>query len=160
MTDLATTIEPDNHLQLVPPPDANQGQRPPRFNYAGYCAMCCKLGCESPRCIEQHNRADWVICRSCDGSSLDATKEQLCDCLGGFVDLSDSSWVNRVVARPPRLNFAGWCLWCVERWCDDQRCIDRHQRSTWDVCALCNGVGSDDLTSTPCSCAYGLEQSS
>ncbi len=159
MTDMAIAYEPDNHLHLVPPPDHDHDQRPPRLNHTGHCVMCFKHACDSPRCIELHSRAEWVVCRSCDGSGYDATNDQLCDCLGGLVDLTGSTWVNRVAAQPPRLNFAGWCMWCNQRWCNDQRCIDRHHRSTWDVCTYCDGIGGDILSSTPCSCAFGLEQS-
>ena len=67
--------------------------------------------------------------------------------------LPDSS-----VEQPARLNYAGWCLWCSGRHCTKQTCIDRHQQSRWDVCPDCDGLGGDDATSTPCSCAHGLMQ--
>lgn len=57
--------------------------------------------------------------------------------------------------RPSRLNYAGWCDWCNERWCTRQRCIDRHANSQWEVCDLCGGRGMDEVD-VECRCVIGL----
>ncbi len=56
-----------------------------------------------------------------------------------------------VVLKPVRLNFAQFCLWCGERWCQSQKCVDLHDQSVWQVCSECDGsqVGG-------CPCAGGL----
>ncbi|MET7769780.1 hypothetical protein [Nocardia sp. NPDC005366] len=64
--------------------------------------------------------------------------------------------------KPSRLNFAGWCMWCLTQGCLSSRCVKRHTRSAWEVCTDCGGtetVGAhlDRETSyEPCSCSGGL----
>ncbi len=60
-----------------------------------------------------------------------------------------------LVDRPPRWNWAGFCLWCEERWCTSQQCIDAWCRSTWEVCDLCRGSGFVDPWNG-CICGSGL----
>jgi hypothetical protein len=59
--------------------------------------------------------------------------------------------------KPPRWNFAGYCLYCTEQRCTSQRCIRLHARSEWKVCYTCGGTGE-----TPdyrnCRCSFGLIQ--
>lgn len=60
--------------------------------------------------------------------------------------------VARAVTRPPRLNFAGVCIWCGERECQSQSCVEAHARSRWMVCDLCHGLG---LCGCDCDCVFG-----
>lgn len=132
--------------------------QPPRLNFTGHCVMCFRHGCDSDRCREQYENAEWEICRTCDGSGLDAIKEQICTCIGGLVDMANSEWPRRPVPRPPRLNFAGFCIWCDDRWCDNERCIDRHPRSVWMVCDWCHGRGRIEPDQFACGCSNGLTE--
>jgi hypothetical protein len=130
--------------------------RPNRLNFAGFCVYCLERDCTSPRCEEHHRQADWQICVHCDGTGLDRTRERLCSCHGG---LEDMTWSQPTPPpRPSRLNFAGWCLWCGQRWCRASKCVERHARSVWGVCEDCDGLGFDDLAGEPCCCAYGLTE--
>ncbi|MCP4227907.1 MAG: hypothetical protein GY773_31560 [Actinomycetia bacterium] len=99
--------------------------------------------------MKQYEQAEWVTCRHCDGSGLNVTDDQICDCLGGLVDMAGSGWSQRVAPRPPRLNFAGYCIWCDERWCEEAECVERHTHSHWDVCDRCDGLGYDEPTGPP-----------
>ena len=59
--------------------------------------------------------------------------------------------------RPPRLNFAGRCIYCLERDCGSPDCEDLHKRSRWAVCPDCDGREGDEVTSTSCtSCVFGV----
>jgi hypothetical protein len=60
-----------------------------------------------------------------------------------------------VVVKPLRLNFAGYCLWCGERWCSSARCVASHAVSVWMVCPDCDGRmdGVDGIT---CHCYAGV----
>ncbi len=51
---------------------------------------------------------------------------------------------DQLVLRPARLNVAGWCIWCLERYCDSARCIRLHEGSRWMVCPECDGSESID----------------
>lgn len=62
-----------------------------------------------------------------------------------------------VVRAPARLNCAGFCMYCDQRWCRSLDCIRRHQGTWWAVCDICQGLGSDDV-GDPCSCANGVYQ--
>ncbi len=155
----------DSHLQLAPDPDlkgpldrrsVSPSARPPRLNFAEHCLLCFGFRCESAFCIEHYEQSRWEICGYCDGSGFDAFAEQICNCAGGVVDMTDSEWPNRPRHRPPRLNLAGYCQWCMRRWCNNQRCIDRHLASEWMVCNRCEGTASDELSHTPCGCESGL----
>jgi hypothetical protein len=55
------------------------------------------------------------------------------------------------VAKPPRLNFAGVCLWCGERGCACRRCDELHARSQWVVCDQCGGFAEAE-----CACVHGV----
>jgi len=44
-----------------------------------------------------------------------------------------------VVVKPPRYNFAGFCIVC-ERWnCRSVECATYHAASVWGVCPKCHG---------------------
>lgn len=53
--------------------------------------------------------------------------------------------------KPPRLNFAGACMWCGERDCRSPRCINLHVRSRWVVCDECGGESF-----CLCTCVFGV----
>ncbi|MEV0466223.1 hypothetical protein AB0I30_33860 [Nocardia tengchongensis] len=59
--------------------------------------------------------------------------------------------------RPPRLTFAGCCLWCGDRECVKPDCIGLHEISEWMVCSHCHGTG-EGFKAEPkgCTCAFGL----
>lgn len=75
-------------------------------------------------------------------------------------------WLLRIMAytdkgralRPARLNYAGYCDWCLGRWCTSSVCIQKYERSVWQVCELCDGRGMDAVTSMSCGCGIGLVQ--
>ena len=137
-------------------PDDEVVLRPTRWNAAGYCVMCLDWQCQADACASSYATSIRAVCRYCDGSGYDATAEQICSCTSGLVELTNSHWINRSRARPSRLNFAGYCCWCSQRWCDEPTCIETHNQSTWMVCDSCDGLGFNDPTSTPCTCAHGL----
>jgi hypothetical protein len=56
-----------------------------------------------------------------------------------------------VALKPLRLNFALVCMWCGERGCESERCIERHARSRWMVCDECHGFAFGD-----CTCTFGV----
>jgi hypothetical protein len=59
--------------------------------------------------------------------------------------------------KPPRLNFAGRCLYCLERGCESPKCKATYARARWGVCPECDGREGDELTSTPCNwCTFGV----
>jgi hypothetical protein len=59
--------------------------------------------------------------------------------------------------KPPRLNFAGRCLYCLERDCDSSHCEAKHARSRWALCPECNGREGDEVTSVICPlCVFGV----
>lgn len=59
--------------------------------------------------------------------------------------------------RPPRLTFAGCCLWCGETDCVKPDCVGLHDISVWAVCSHCHGTG-EGFKAGPkgCTCAFGL----
>lgn len=60
------------------------------------------------------------------------------------------------VAKPPRLNFAGYCGWCCDRYCTSPVCEARWAASCWAPCDHCGGamVTPDGLS---CGlCLYGV----
>lgn len=61
------------------------------------------------------------------------------------------------VITPSRLNFAGYCIWCGDRYCTSARCIALHAKSSWIECDRCGGTGE-----TPdyrnCNCYFGVIQ--
>ncbi|MGX1774459.1 hypothetical protein ACWIGW_20260 [Nocardia brasiliensis] len=67
--------------------------------------------------------------------------------------------------RPPRLNFAGWCMYCLERECNSARCIATHAGSVWEVCERCggseyvNGHVDPETAVTRCNCFGGVVES-
>jgi hypothetical protein len=60
---------------------------------------------------------------------------------------------SRVATRPPRLSFAGVCVWCGERECESPWCIESHARSRWMVCPECGG---EALCGCECDCVFGV----
>jgi hypothetical protein len=59
--------------------------------------------------------------------------------------------------KPPRLNFARRCLYCLERDCESPKCEAMYARSRWGVCPDCDGRQGDELTSVPCRwCVFGV----
>lgn len=49
--------------------------------------------------------------------------------------------------KPPRLNNASVCIYCMTRWCTSAKCDAMHRASLWIVCEACDGfdVGCDCL---------------
>ena len=128
--------------------------RPARINLAGFCLYCLERACTDERCVALHEVSRWEICRDCGGSGYNPTTARFCGCESGLVDLTHSGWVNVPAKRPSRLTFAGYCIWCCEAWCDEQRCIELHANSRWFICPECKGVGTGEFD--PCSCNFGL----
>ncbi|MGW3613756.1 hypothetical protein ACWD6N_28385 [Micromonospora sp. NPDC005163] len=60
--------------------------------------------------------------------------------------------------RPPRCNFAGYCIMCGLRGCQSSECISDFAQTVWMVCDQCNGYGADPESSLPCSCWGGLTE--
>ncbi len=147
--DHLTLIHANHNPETIP-------VKPARLNLAGYCVMCFDYACEAENCIRLYEASVWEICRSCDGSGLNAKTNTVCNCESGLEDMTHSGWPNVALARPPQLNFAGWCNWCDDRWCTSQRCARFQRESEWAVCDRCNGKGFDNPTSTPCTCVHGL----
>jgi hypothetical protein len=59
--------------------------------------------------------------------------------------------------KPPRLNFARRCMYCLERDCDSPRCEELYERSRWAVCSDCDGREGDEVTSERCEwCTFGV----
>ena len=59
--------------------------------------------------------------------------------------------------KPPQLNFAGRCLYCLERDCRSPECRAIHERSRWAVCPECEGREGDEITSERCQwCTFGV----
>jgi hypothetical protein len=59
--------------------------------------------------------------------------------------------------KPPRLNFARRCLYCLERDCDSPGCEAMYARSRWVVCPECDGREGDEASSTRCGwCTFGV----
>ncbi len=52
--------------------------------------------------------------------------------------------------KPPRLNFARRCVYCLERDCDSPDCQALYERSRWAVCPECDGREGDEVTSEAC----------
>jgi hypothetical protein len=65
-------------------------------------------------------------------------------------------WVADAV-KPPRLNFAGRCLYCLERDCESPECEARYARSRWMVCPECDGREGDEASGLECRwCIFGV----
>ena len=59
--------------------------------------------------------------------------------------------------KPPRLNFAGRCLYCLARDCDSATCEARYKRSRWMVCPECDGREGDGVSGLRCEwCTFGV----
>jgi hypothetical protein len=58
-----------------------------------------------------------------------------------------------VMFRPPRLNFALVCTWCLRLSCESPACVARHEGSWWAPCPDCLGW-LDDYTK--CGCWNGV----
>ncbi|MFI5535326.1 hypothetical protein ACIA5H_02940 [Nocardia sp. NPDC051900] len=43
--------------------------------------------------------------------------------------------------RPPRLNYAGFCIYCLAAGCSRAGCIAQHAASEWVLCPDCGGTG-------------------
>ncbi len=61
-----------------------------------------------------------------------------------------------LVVRPPRWNFAGYCMICGQRGCQSPECISGYEATAWALCARCDGIGADPASSRPCACVGGL----
>ncbi|MFF0493437.1 hypothetical protein ACFYTQ_30830 [Nocardia sp. NPDC004068] len=46
----------------------------------------------------------------------------------------------QVALRPERLNSAGYCIYCGDRWCESARCVSAFARSRWTECDECHGT--------------------
>ncbi|MGF1598081.1 MAG: hypothetical protein ACFCVK_14300 [Acidimicrobiales bacterium] len=154
---------PHHHPPALAPvgPDDLVGEavfRPARWNAAGYCVMCLEWSCQADQCRTLYADSVWAVCRYCDGSGYDRNAEVLCTCTSGLVELTHSEWVDKPLARPSRLNFAGFCGWCGDRWCNQPRCITLHRRSTWAPCTDCGGIGIDETSGQACVCSFGLTE--
>jgi hypothetical protein len=72
------------------------------------------------------------------------------------VSAERARWVGQA-AKPPRLNFAGRCIYCLERDCDSLDCEAKYARSRWAVCPDCDGREGDEVTSVICPlCVFGV----
>lgn len=66
--------------------------------------------------------------------------------------------------RPPRLNAAGMCLWCLGFGCIDPWCIQRYENTTWEICPRCGGTQFVDghlfgeLATERCNCISGVNE--
>ncbi|CAM4474313.1 hypothetical protein NONI108955_32470 [Nocardia ninae] len=64
--------------------------------------------------------------------------------------------------RPSRLNFAGWCMYCLVQECRSARCIEQYARSVWEVCGRCggseyvNGHRDPENAFERCNCVGGV----
>jgi len=59
--------------------------------------------------------------------------------------------------KPPRLNFARRCLYCLERDCDSPLCRAMYARSRWTVCPECDGREGDGVAGVRCEwCMFGV----
>jgi hypothetical protein len=59
--------------------------------------------------------------------------------------------------KPPRLNFAGRCIYCMERNCKSPTCVTLYERSRWAVCPECDGREGDEASSLDCRwCIFGV----
>ena len=59
--------------------------------------------------------------------------------------------------KPPRLNFARRCIYCLERDCDSPRCEALYARSRWAVCPECDGREGDGISGEQCTwCTFGV----
>ena len=62
-------------------------------------------------------------------------------------------------AKPPRLTFAGVCIYCGVQGCRSTRCVAVHARSRWGVCDECDGqalIEDEGGCCSPCCCYFGL----
>jgi hypothetical protein len=59
--------------------------------------------------------------------------------------------------KPPRLNFARRCMYCLARDCDSLRCEALYELSRWAICPDCDGREGDEITSERCEwCTLGV----
>ena len=59
--------------------------------------------------------------------------------------------------KPPRLNFARRCLYCLDRDCCSPWCEAMYERSRWVVCPECDGREGDEASSIRCEwCTFGV----
>ncbi|MEV4153676.1 hypothetical protein AB0J48_11690 [Nocardia salmonicida] len=76
------------------------------------------------------------------------------------IPLHRSHTSTRQALRPPRLTFAGVCIWCDEPDCVHPECVALHDVSVWRVCRFCGGSGQAFANTFgsggACSCAFGL----
>jgi len=57
----------------------------------------------------------------------------------------------------PRCNFAGFCMYCGLRACQDSECIRSYTASFWAVCETCGGAAADEWgTRCPAHCMLGV----
>jgi hypothetical protein len=61
------------------------------------------------------------------------------------------------VVKPPRHNFAGYCLMCGQRGCQSGECITLYAETAWAVCNMCDGEGWIN-SCEPCHCVHGVTQ--
>jgi hypothetical protein len=55
------------------------------------------------------------------------------------------------------LNFAGRCIYCLERDCDSATCEALYERSRWAVCPECDGREGDGVSGLRCEgCTSGV----
>jgi hypothetical protein len=61
----------------------------------------------------------------------------------------------RAACKPPRLIFAGLCLRCDARDCNDPVCIAWYVKSYWAICPECDGLcWTQNIV--PCGCCFGV----
>ena len=59
--------------------------------------------------------------------------------------------------KPPRLNFAGRCIYCMERDCESPECVAMYEQSRWAVCPECDGREGDEASGLECRwCIFGV----
>jgi len=60
-----------------------------------------------------------------------------------------------LVVKPPRHNFAGYCIMCDGLGCQSSLCAESYAGTVWGVCLRCDGRGYDELD-RPCICVFGV----
>jgi hypothetical protein len=65
--------------------------------------------------------------------------------------------IDAATFRPPRLNFAQVCTWCLTPWCESAECAAKHEAAWWAPCPDCLGWMDD---SSGCHCWNGVAQCS
>jgi hypothetical protein len=63
-----------------------------------------------------------------------------------------------LVVKPPRYNFAGFCIYCYVRGCTAERCVRLHTASAWQLCPACHGTGNQGEIDKCDHCLHGVRE--